>query len=72
MTLTEGKNREIRRLLDAVDHPVTELRRVQFGELELGTLAPGKWRRVSARELSDAFPSYPFDSSRKRARLAQG
>ena len=59
MTLTEGKNREIRRLLDAVDHPVTELRRVQFGELELGTLAPGKWRRVSARELSDAFPSYP-------------
>jgi len=59
MTLTEGKNREIRRLLDAVDHPVTQLRRVQFGGLELGTLAPGKWRRVSARELSDAFPSYP-------------
>ena len=59
MTLTEGKNREIRRLLDAVDHPVTQLRRVQFGGLELGTIAPGKWRRVSARELSDAFPSYP-------------
>jgi len=58
MTLTEGKNREIRRLLDAVDHPVTQLRRVQFGGLELGTLAPGKWRRVSARELSDAFPPY--------------
>ena len=58
MTLTEGKNREIRRLLDAVDHPVTELRRVQFGGLALGILAPGKWRRVSAEELRAAFPAY--------------
>jgi len=58
MTLTEGKNREIRRLLDAVDHPVTQLRRVQFGGLELGTLAPGHWRRVSAEELRAAFPGY--------------
>jgi 23S rRNA pseudouridine2605 synthase len=58
ITLTEGKNREIRRLLDAVDHPVTRLRRVQFGGLELGTLAPGKWRRVSPEELRAAFPAY--------------
>jgi 23S rRNA pseudouridine2605 synthase len=56
ITLTEGKNREIRRMLDAVDHPVTGLRRVQFGGLELGPLAPGKWRRVTAEELSAAFP----------------
>lgn len=58
VTLTEGKNREIRRLLDAVDHPVTRLRRVQFGGLALGTLAPGTWRRVSAAELRAAFPGY--------------
>jgi 23S rRNA pseudouridine2605 synthase len=58
ITLTEGKNREIRRLLDAVEHPVTRLRRVQFGGLELGTLAPGKWRRVSQEELRAAFPAY--------------
>jgi len=58
ITLTEGKNREIRRLLDAVDHPVTQLRRVQFGGLELGALAPGKWRRVSPEELRAAFPAY--------------
>jgi 23S rRNA pseudouridine2605 synthase len=58
ITLTEGKNREIRRLLDAVDHPVTALRRVQFGGLELGTLEPGQWRRVSAVELRAAFPDY--------------
>jgi 23S rRNA pseudouridine2605 synthase len=58
ITLTQGKNREIRRLLDAVDHPVTRLRRVQLGRLELGTLAPGKWRRVSPEELRAAFPAY--------------
>jgi 23S rRNA pseudouridine2605 synthase len=58
ITLTEGKNREIRRLLDAVEHPVTRLRRVQVGGLELGTLAPGQWRRVPADELRAAFPDY--------------
>jgi 23S rRNA pseudouridine2605 synthase len=72
VTLTEGKNREIRRMLDAVDHPVTALRRVQFGGLELGTLAPGHWRRVTAQELREAFPAYPFDSARRRARRAEG
>lgn len=64
ITLTEGRNREIRRLLDAVEHPVTELRRVQFGELQLGTLPTGKWRRVSDAELRAGFPSYPTPSRR--------
>lgn len=58
MTLTEGKNREIRRLLAAVGHPVTRLRRVEFGGLKLGDLKPGTWRRVSAAELRAAFPFY--------------
>lgn len=59
VTLREGKNREVRRLLGAVGHPVTRLRRVQFGGIELGTLAPGKWRPLSNEELRAAFPSYP-------------
>ena len=58
ITLTEGKNREIRRLLDAVDHPVTRLRRVEFGGLTLGDLKPGAWRYISAAELTAAFPRY--------------
>ena len=58
ITLREGKNREIRRLMAAIGHPVTRLRRVQFGGLALGTLAPGQWRTVTAKELSDAFPRY--------------
>lgn len=59
ITLREGRNREVRRLLAATGHRVTRLRRVQFGGLELGTLPPGKWRRVSNEELRTAFPGYP-------------
>jgi 23S rRNA pseudouridine2605 synthase len=59
MTLHEGRNREVRRLMEAAGHPVTRLRRVQFGGLDLGTLAPGDWREVSAAELRAAFPTYP-------------
>jgi pseudouridine synthase len=71
VTLREGKNREVRRLLAATGHPVTRLRRVQFGGVELGSLAPGQWRPLSNGELRAAFPDYPFDSSRKRARPAK-
>jgi 23S rRNA pseudouridine2605 synthase len=58
VTLTEGKNREIRRLCAAAGYEVTRLRRVQIGGLELGRLAPGKWRRVNEAELVHAFPGY--------------
>jgi 23S rRNA pseudouridine2605 synthase len=49
--LTEGKNREIRRLFRAIGHEVTRLLRVSFGPIELGTLKPGEWREVARQEL---------------------
>ena len=67
VTLREGKNREVRRRFAAAGPPVTRVRRVQFGGLELDTLAPGKWRRVSAEELKTAFPRYP-DARRRQPR----
>lgn len=59
LTLTEGRNREVRRLLEAAGHPVRSLKRVQFGGLTVGDLAPGTWRQLSAAELRTAFPGYP-------------
>ena len=50
--LTEGKNREIRRLFASIGHDVTRLLRVAYGPIELGTLQPGHWREVTADEFS--------------------
>jgi 23S rRNA pseudouridine2605 synthase len=60
LELTEGKNREIRRLLAAAGHEVTRLKRVSFGSLELGNLPPGGWREVAAEELTAVFPGAPM------------
>lgn len=57
--LIEGKNREIRRLMNACGHEVTRLARVSFGGLELGTLAPGKWRAVDEHDIARLWPEAP-------------
>jgi len=57
--LTEGKNREVRRMFQALGHDVTALKRVAFGGLELGALLPGACRDVSYQELTRAFPGMP-------------
>jgi 23S rRNA pseudouridine2605 synthase len=57
--LTEGRNREVRRLLAALGHEVIALRRVAFGGLELGGLPTGRWRIVPEAELQAAFPAAP-------------
>ena len=54
--LTEGRNREIRRLMKRVGHEVTRLKRVAFGGIELGELAAGKWRYVTREDIRAAFP----------------
>jgi 23S rRNA pseudouridine2605 synthase len=52
IVLTEGKNRQVRRMCAAVGHEVRELVRVGIGELELGDLAPGRWRRLGSEDLA--------------------
>lgn len=52
IVLTEGKNRQVRRMCAAVGHDVLELVRVRIGRLGLGDLAPGEWRPLGPAELS--------------------
>ncbi len=51
LTIREGRNRQVRRMFDAIGHPVLELERVAFGPLRLGDLAPGAHRRLSDAEV---------------------
>lgn len=51
IVLTEGKNRQVRRMCAGVGHEVRELTRVAVGGLALGTLAPGEWRRLAPAEV---------------------
>lgn len=55
LELVEGKNRQVRRMTAAVGHPTLRLVRVRIGEFELGELAPGKWRELSAAERTAVF-----------------
>lgn len=52
IVLTEGRKREVRRLMRAVGHPVERLVRVRFGTLELGALPAGAWRPLTDDEIS--------------------
>ncbi|MFM2161880.1 MAG: hypothetical protein RLZZ383_1392 [Pseudomonadota bacterium] len=52
VTLTEGKNRQIRRRFEHEGHPVETLIRVAFGPLRLGDLRPGLARRLTAAEVA--------------------
>jgi pseudouridine synthase len=68
LTLHSGRNRIVRRMLDAVGHPVQELVRRQFGPLHLGTLASGRSRELGKLELGQLLtlartPSSPPPSS---------
>ena len=51
IVLSEGKNREIRRMLAKLEHKVMRLRRLAIGPVKLGHLKAGKARRLSPREL---------------------
>lgn len=51
VTIHEGKNRQIRRMFEAVGYPVQELERISIENMKLGHLKPGQYRKLSRREL---------------------
>ncbi len=52
VTIHEGRNRQIRRMLEAVGHRVTSLQRISYGALELGAMGRGTVRRLTPAEVA--------------------
>ncbi len=70
--ISEGRKHQIRRMLEAVGHPVLKLKRVRFGPLALGGLPPGRYRYLTDQE-ANALRSvmrrqYESTKNRQRAR----
>jgi len=68
LTLHEGRKRQVRRMLDAVGHPVVSLERVAFGPLRLGDLPPGRHRQLRPAEVEALRKLTAQRSPRRRAR----
>lgn len=52
ITIREGRNRQVRRMCEAVGHSVSRLKRIRFAFLELGDLPAGSYRHLSAAEVA--------------------
>ena len=55
VSLTQGENREIRRLLKALGHEVTRLRRIQYRPFKLEDLPSGEWREIPIEDVRKAL-----------------
>jgi 23S rRNA pseudouridine2457 synthase len=62
LELTEGKNRQVRRMTAAIGFPTLRLIRMRIGGLTLGGLEPGKWRELPGEEKKLIFAAGPGDS----------
>ncbi len=70
ITIHEGRNRQVRRMGEAIGHPVRRLVRTRIGPLQIGSLRPGEWRElttdeVRAMERASAGPQARKPKSRK-------
>ena len=67
ITIHEGRKRQVRRMIEEVGHKVSALERVAFGPLKLGSLEPGKSRRLTADEIEALRAAGSRKKSRSRA-----
>ncbi len=51
VTIHEGKNRQVRKMFETLDHPIIRLKRIAIGSIGIGGLEEGKWRYLSKNEI---------------------
>ena len=51
VTIHEGKNRQVRKMFQAINHPTMNLKRVQVGKINIGDLEVGKYRKLTKEEI---------------------
>ncbi len=66
LTIHEGRNRQVRRMCEAIGHPVQRLVRVRIGPLRDPALAPGEWRELTAGEVKTLIESVAAASPQLR------
>jgi 23S rRNA pseudouridine2605 synthase len=57
LSIHEGRNRQVRRMLEAVGHPVRRLHRSRYAGLTVDDLAPGEWRELAVDEVTRTRPA---------------
>jgi len=65
ITVHEGRNRQVRKMCDAIGHPVTELRRIAVGPIRDPKLKPGQWRDLTKQEVDRLRKAADHDVQRR-------
>src|SRR5207249_10750098 len=72
VTLRQGRNRQIRKMFDAIGHSVSKLSRIRIGSVEDSKLKPGEWRIVTKEELKKLRKPPAVGNSLKTSRQHDG
>ena len=66
ITIYEGRNRQIRKMCDALGLDVARLKRIQIGSIKLGMLKPGDWRNLTDDEVHKLTVAASLDRKNMR------
>lgn len=69
VTLTEGKNREIRKIFSFLGYDVKSLTRIRIGSIALGDLEPGEWRNLTTKEISNLLTGRDNEKKAKASKV---
>lgn len=71
LTIREGRNRQVRKMFDAIGHPVDHLKRVAIGPIRDKRLKPGQWRELTSEEIAQLRSAFTAQDRTKGFRASQ-